>query len=134
LSYQGVRDFRTGDPSQLREDLQRQNQRLEEAFDKVERDTDLRGQVVQVTESEYRAKHGDVVVAGYDQDTKIFLPEATQETENRRVRVIRVGGAGDVIVVAPPDQTVNSTSSVTITTTGFRDFVCALRNWWGPAL
>jgi hypothetical protein len=135
LNFQGMRDFRTEDPRQLRQDLQRQNQRLEDGFGEVERTTMERGRTVKVLQASYQARHGDVVLAGYNEDTTILLPESKPETANRVVRVVRVAGGATITVAAPSRQSVNGAASTTVTTTGWRDYLDdGFGNWWGPAV
>jgi hypothetical protein len=135
VTYRAQREFRTEDPARLRSDLQRQGSELELAFSSVERESETRPKPVKVPGATYQAKHGELVLAGYNQDARVLLPPSTSETAGRSVCVVQVGGAGFVSIVASPGQTVNGAASTTIGfSTGYRRYIDdGMGGFWGPA-
>ncbi|HEX6274199.1 MAG TPA: hypothetical protein VFZ53_14260, partial [Polyangiaceae bacterium] len=72
--YQGQRAFNTENPGQLRTGLLRQTTELEKEFRRLDAEKVSRWNVVRVLESSYQAKHGDMVLAGFNVDTVVRLP------------------------------------------------------------
>lgn len=132
--YQGQRAFPTENPGQLRTTLLRQTTELEKEFRRLDTEKPSRWNVVRVLESSYQAKHGDMVLAGFNADTVVRLPFSSRSLVGFEVRVVQVAGLGAVTVAASDGETINGVPSSTIgIASGHRDYVDAGDGtWWGP--
>jgi hypothetical protein len=136
MEFKGLRQFRTDDAKALGADLQRENTEIERAFSGLGREFVGRWRIVRATGSSVQAKHGDMVLAGFNQNTVVLLPKSSPDNAGLAVRVVQVGGLGAVSVAAASRESVNGVASVAIgVSTGYRDYVDeGTGKWWGPAV
>ena len=131
--FAGLKKYRTAEPA-LAADLERQNQLLERAFAAEERAALRTWTIVRVTGKTYTAKHGECVLAGFNQDTVITLPPVNSDRAGQGVRVVRALGTGSVTVAVELADRLNGERGNIFGfgfSLGFRDFMDdGVSGWW----
>jgi hypothetical protein len=132
MAFIGLRDYRTGDPAQLREDLQRQNLAVEDGFRIANRAHAPRWNpfpaIVGAT-----LRHGDAPFVNAERGTVTFLlPPSTPDTRGLGVRFTRATGTGDIVVASQRGQLVQGAMTDTLSSSIYaREYIDDGRgNWW----
>lgn len=113
MAFTGIRDYRTDDPTGLREDLLRQNEAIEAAFRDVSITSAARYLPRKVSR-DVRVAHGEALLVDATRAVTLYLPESTQQTRGRLIRVQRMAGTETISVAASGGQLVQGATTDTL--------------------
>jgi len=121
VKYQGIRDFRTAEPGQLRQDLQRQNQAIEQAF--FDAELERARFSVRKTNRDDTVAFRELLLVDVTSDVVVRLPSSSPETKGLPCRIGRTVGGGTLMVAAVENQTVQGGVSASLPNIGWAEFI-----------
>ena len=144
MRFEGLRDYRTGDSGQLREDLQRQNEAVGKSLAELERECAPRPTVRFLAHGEERGSSGvGVHSASYDEmlvllgpSERVELPRSSSPMAGRAITIV-VAASPSTVTIASADSDklegdrVMGTGVEVLTTMGLRTYIDdGNGGWW----